>query len=89
MNLDKLLPPVSFTTAELYEIAKSLTQNAVVKYLKNEQANAFKAVANGLPKEDETAESYLRRQSFVLGQLAVFEALLGVEKPVEPGSAEA
>lgn len=81
MNLEKLLPPATFSTAELVEIAAAITKPAVVKYLKNEQATALKAIGNGLPKEGESDTEYLRKQAQVVGSLAVFEGLLGIENP--------
>lgn len=88
MNLDKLFPTPSFTTVEMTEIARSVTHHSAVKYFKSQQAAAFKAIANGLPKEGETDAAYLRRQAQVIGQLQVWEALLDIEKPPEAGDRE-
>lgn len=83
MNLDALFPTVFFTSAEMKQIAKAVTHHSAVKYFKSQQALAFKAIANGLPKEGETDANYLRRQAQVIGQLQVWEALLAIEKPPE------
>lgn len=88
MNLETLLPPQSFTQAELHEIAVALTKPAVQKYFKNEQASAIKAIANGLPKEGESDTAYLRKQAQVIGALNVWEVLLKIEKPTESGSSQ-
>ena len=88
MNLDKLIPNAEFSTAELHEIATALTKPAVVKYFKNEQAVALKAIANGLPKDGESDTGYLRRQAVVVGGLQIFEALLAIEKPTQAGSSD-
>lgn len=79
MNLDILIPDVEFSTAELHQIADAISTPAVRKYLKNQQAKLIKAIGNGLPKEEESAESYVRRQSVVVGGLAVYESLLTIE----------
>jgi hypothetical protein len=88
MNLANILPEQTFTHAELLEIAQCMTKPAVVKYLKNEQATALKAIAEGLPKEGETDAAYLRKQAAVIGALNVFESLLNIEKPTEAGSSQ-
>lgn len=84
MNLEKIFPDVSFTVSELQEIATALTRPSVIKYCKSEQISAFKAIANGQPKEGESDAEYLRRQAQVVGQLQVWEAILSVEKPTDP-----
>lgn len=88
MNLDIAFPSPKFTTAEMTELAKHLTSPSVIKYFKDQQISTFKAIANGLPKEGESDAEYLRRQATVVGQLTVWEILLSIEKPTEPGSPE-
>lgn len=86
MNLDYAFPTQTFANAELVEIAEALNKPAVKKYLRHQQGISIKAIANGLPKEGESAESYLRRQATVVGGLGVLEALLQIEKPASASS---
>jgi hypothetical protein len=79
MNLDKVFPYVSFTSAEMAEIATAINKPAVQKYLKHQQGEFIKGIGNGLPDEGESAESYVRRQAVVVGNLEVLEQLLGIE----------
>lgn len=81
MNLDHIFPEQQFSNTELHEIAVAMNNPAVKKYLAHQQREYVKAIANGLPREGETAESYLRRQATVVGSLEVLEALLGIEAP--------
>jgi hypothetical protein len=80
--LETAFPQQSFTNAELHEIAEAMTKPAVRKYLLSEQRTCIKAIANGEPAKDESAESYLRRQAKVQGGLAVLEGLLSIDRPV-------
>lgn len=79
--LSSIFPEQQFSSAELFEIAEAFTRPAVKKYLKQELANSIKALAEGRPKEGESAESYLRREAEVQGGLVVLETLLQIEKP--------
>lgn len=81
MNLDTIFPAIELSHAELHEIATALTQPAVKKYFKQMQAGAFKAIANGLPKEGQSDAEYLREQAQVVGTLAALETLLSIETP--------
>lgn len=83
MNLASLFPPVQFSNAELMEIAKAMNNPAVKKYLRVQQGEYVKGIANGLPNEatNESAESYVRRQAVVVGSLEVIESLLSIEAP--------
>lgn len=81
MNLEKAFPDVVFSNTELYEIATAMNNPSVKKYLVHQQREFIKGIANGLPAEGESAESYLRRQAVVVGSLEVLESLLGIEAP--------
>lgn len=81
INLNTVFPDIVFSTAELVELSEHLDSPVVKKYLKYQQSQQVKTIGNGLPKEGESAESYLRRQAVVVGGLGVLEALLKIEKP--------
>jgi len=86
MNLDVLIPEVTFTDAEMYELAQVLHTPVLRKYLKHLQTGCIKGIANGLPKPEETSESYVRRQAVVVGGLDALETLLKIEKPSQEAS---
>lgn len=81
----KIFPEVEFTSSELADIAQHLTHPAVVKYLHSIAYNIGADICNGEPSPEETAESYLRKQSFVKGGLGVVEMLLQIEPAAAQG----
>jgi len=87
--INTLYPSHTFNTAELNEIAESLSKPAVKKYLVKLSVDSLQAIAQGMPKEAdsgvqaESAESYLRRQAVVQGQLIILETLLTIEAPAK------
>ena len=80
-----LFPPKEFTTTEMNLIAEQLQKPELRKYLTHLAVESLKSIASGMPKQDETAESYLRRQATVAGGMGVCEALLAIE-PVKASS---
>lgn len=76
-----LFPVQEFNTAEMQEIAESLTKPAVKKYFFHLAAAAAKGLLMEIRPKNEDAESYLNRQSVVAGGLGVLEELLKIEKP--------
>lgn len=83
-NLIKLLPVKEFTTAELHELSEFLNKPSVHKYLLHLQAEGVRAIGNGMPKEGESAEHYIRRQAMFVGSLATLETLLSIDPPARP-----
>lgn len=81
--LSSIYPELPFTVTEMNEIATAFSNPSVRKYLAHLGIAGLKAIAGGEPKEGESAESYLRRQAVVQGQLAVYQTLLTIEGPAK------
>jgi len=84
-----LYPEQQFTSSEMVDIAEALNRPSVKKYLIQLGVRGLKAIAEGQPAiakidiEAESAESFLRRQAVVQGQLAVIQTLLTIEAPAK------
>lgn len=83
MQLEKLLPKPTLTNTEMVELATAINIPVVQKYLKFLQWEALRDIAGGMPAENESAESYLRRQAHVVGGMAAIEVLLSIEAPAK------
>lgn len=77
--LSQILPPATFTSTELHEIAIHLSNPSVRKYLIEQARICYESIGEGLPMPNESAESYLRRQASVVGSLGALQALLSIE----------
>jgi len=74
-----LFPEETFTTTELNVLAIQLDHPTVKKYFRMEARRLLIDVTMSSPGEGETDAEYLRRAATVRGQIAVFEALSGIE----------
>jgi hypothetical protein len=77
-----LFPEITFTTTELVEIQKHLTQPIIKKYLSSLVSTAVKDLTHSSRKEGESAESFLERRAVVAGGLEAIEQLLAIEPPI-------
>lgn len=75
------LPKITFSTTEMVQIKEKLSDPLLKKYftyLAVVESNDL--IANGEPKENETADSFLRRQAEVRGKVALAETLLVISE---------
>jgi hypothetical protein len=77
--LSHIFPPVSYTHAELVELAGHMNAPVVKKFLKDCAIQNFAAISSGLPEKGETVDEYLLRQAVVVGSNAAIEKLLAIE----------
>lgn len=74
---------LQLSTSEMVVLAEQITHPMVQKYLKFLAHQSIEAIVHGTAKDNESAESYLRRQAVVQGQLAAIETLLMIEAPAK------
>jgi len=80
-------PKISFSTTEMVQIKEKLSDPLIKKYLTYLAiAESDDLIVNGEPKDNETADSFLRRQAEVRGKVDVLETLLLISEPEESTS---
>lgn len=77
----RIFPETTFSKTEMEVIAANMTHPSVKKYLQHLAYTAGQDIATGEPAEGESAESYLRREFRVKGQLDALQALLSISLP--------
>ncbi len=78
-----IFPEIILNTTEEVIVANALALPAVKKYFNSLANQNGKDIVFGEPFENESAESYLRRQALVKGRLEVLQTLLSIEPAVE------
>lgn len=78
-----IFPEIVLNTTEEVLVATALALPAVKKYFHSLANQNGKDIVFGEPFENESAESYLRRQALVKGRLEVLQTLLSIEPAVE------
>lgn len=78
----EIFPMTTFSATEMNLLAESFNNTTVRKYLHHLAYTSGAAIATGEPRENESAEAYLRRQARVQGQLDTVETLLSI-KPAQ------
>lgn len=75
----ELLPDIALSSTELEVVATALSQPVVKKYFMSLAVPLAKDIISGFPDTNESAESYLRRQSAVKGSLEAINTLLQIQ----------
>lgn len=73
-----IFPDQKLSQTEMDVIADKLSDPAVKKYFHVLAYEAGRDIATGEPKEGESAENYLRRESRVKGRLDALNTLLSI-----------
>jgi len=76
--ITKIFPDIQLSETEQDIVAKCLTTPAVKKYFHSLAHQNGQDIVFGEPGQNETAESYLRRQAAVRGRLEVLNTLLSI-----------
>lgn len=79
MHALNVIPQITMNETELEVVASQLAAPIVQKYFRMLAYQNAAAIVQGSPKEGETAESYLLRESAVKGRLEVLNDLLSIQ----------